>query len=123
MQLTDIKIIIVFAVVIAAIAFFSPRWFSMFLISIFVYLLPRTGFLIFTNWPYPFPIGYIFVGFLMVKWFLSLFIRKERARIENPIREIFTVYVIIAIIAIVVGVINGGNIPTMLFEIAIYFLA
>ncbi len=121
---TSMEIILLSSLAIAIIAFFLKPRISMLLILIFIYTLPRAGFVISTAWYYyPIPIGYIFITFMMVKWTLLKFIGGTGPKKENPISHVFTWYVVVAISAIIIGIVNRGKISVMLLEIVFYFLA
>ncbi|MFA5147333.1 MAG: O-antigen ligase family protein [Candidatus Omnitrophota bacterium] len=120
---TRLDIVFLSLFFIAGIVFLSKPLFSVVSILILVFLAPRAGFLVSTNWKYPLPLGYIFVVFLMAKWFLHLlFVKKKRSE-GSPIDKVFPFYVIVSVVAIIVGVINNGDINTMVLETFIYFLA
>lgn len=119
---TDINTFVLCAILIAIGAFFSRPTLSAALILIFIYLLPRAGFIISTKWYYyPLPAGYLLVAFLMVKWFFSSLTSKDKINaIRNPVRRLFSIYIIISLFGVILGLLNGGKISTMLLEAAIY---
>lgn len=123
-QATEINTLIFWTVLIAAAAFILKPRFLTVLLLIFIYLLPRAGFLVFFGLNYyPLPIGYILVAFIMLRWLWRLLVGRIKQKTGNPIRRIFPLYIGIAIMAIIIGVLNKGNIRIMVLEITFYFLA
>ncbi|MFA5147334.1 MAG: O-antigen ligase family protein [Candidatus Omnitrophota bacterium] len=120
---TRLDIVLLAFFLVGGIVFFTKPWFSMIFLLIFVFLAPRAGFLVSMNWKYPLPLGYMFVLFLMARWSLSLLFVKRRRSAGSPIGGVFPFYIIASVLAIAIGVINGGDLNTMALETFIYFLA
>ncbi len=121
---TNLQTIILFSIFIAIICLFLKPKFIMIFVLLFIYLLPRAGFMLKTTWyHFPLPIGYVIIAFLMVRWIFYLLFGGGKVEKKNPIRKIFLIYVIIAILAIAVGFINGGNTPIIVLETLFYFAA
>ena len=104
--------------------FFANKNILTIFILLFIYLLPRAGFLTTKiGYRFPLPIGYIFIFFLSMKWFSIRFFEKPKPKKDNPIEKPFSLYILIAMFAIVTGLMNGGIVSTMLLEVLFYFVA
>lgn len=123
-EATDIFVIILFSVLIAAIIFFSQPRILMVFILIFIYLLPRAGFIIRRSSVhyYALPIGYVLMACIMTRGAFRLLLKKFKLGQENPIKGIFLTYAFVTILGISNGIMNRGNLATSLMEIVVYFV-
>lgn len=121
---TSLSTIFIFSIFIAIAVFFLRPAILTILLLIFIYLLPRAGFLLSLTWyRYPLPIGYILTTFIIIRWIFYLTSVRSKVEKKKPIKKTFYLYILIAIFAIIIGFINEGYLPNMMLETLFYFAA
>jgi len=98
-----------------------------YLVLIFIYLLPRAGldicFQVTFSEAKPMPYGFIMMGFLIVGWFLKNIRSPKNLRHPYKPGIAFFLYSIYAIMALLMGLSHYGQLHVIILEFVIYYVS